>query len=434
MSPLVELAKDILQQAERLEKQLQDIDAPQPSLEEDGPWRYPSSVEHPEVWVIRESIATMSKRLLQLSLGPADMIRYMVGKRFCSNQLVEVISSFFLGPERCNLPLLKVMDHFNVSQLVPRNGSISFEELANDMKVHPEIVKRVFRMAFGINLFKEEPKGHVAHTSLSTTLPMLSGWMKFTYRRDITDAMLSWPDAMLQYDEPTKLGTIPFNIGNGHDKTFFEVMQEEDDMAMFTDAMKSSEAGRDAGHFLYGFDWASLGEGPVVDLGGGNGHIAIPIAEKYPELKIIIQDLEVNRQYAAELIPAELRNRITFQVQDFFQPQIVKTGAKVFFLRHIIHDWPDEDACRILKQLVPEVENGARILVSDRVPGFTGSRPTYFDSLVHWLDLLMWTILGAKERSAEQWQQLLEKTDKRLKILSLKIPAGTEFAMIEIGF
>jgi 6-hydroxytryprostatin B O-methyltransferase len=332
------------------------------------------------------------------------------------------------------LPLLKIMDQFNVCHLVPRNGSISFEELADKMKVHPEIVKRIFHMAFGINLYKEEPKGRVAQTSLSTTLPMMSGWLKFTYRRDICDAMLSWPEAMLQYDEPTKPGSIPFNIGNSHDKPFFDVMQEEDGMTMFADAMKSSETGRDAGHFLYGFDWASLGEGPVVDLGGSNGHIAIPIAEKYPELEIIIQDLEANRQHAAELIPAEIKNRVTFQVQDFFQPQAVKTGAKVFFLRHIIHDWADEDAYRILKHLVPEVENGAKILVSDRVPGFTGPRPTFFHSLVQWVDLLMWTLLGAKERSVEQWEKLLEKTDERLKILSLQIPAGTEFAMIEIGF
>jgi 6-hydroxytryprostatin B O-methyltransferase len=325
------------------------------------------------------------------------------------------------------------MDQFKIYDLVPRNGSISFEELAGKLKVHPEIIKRVFHLAFGINLFKEEPKGHVAHTSLSVTLPMLSGWLKFTYRSDICNAMLSWPEAMLQYGEPTAPGSIPFNLGNGHDKPFFDVMQEEDGMTMFADAMKSSEAGRDVGHFLHGFDWASFGKGPVVDLGGGNGHITIPIAEKYPQLKFIIQDLEANRQHAAELIPAELKDRITFQVQDFFQPQVVKTGAKAFFLRHIIHDWPDEDACRILKQLVPEVEKGAKILVSDRAPGFTGSRPTHFHSMVQWLDLLMWTLLGAKERSVEQWKKLLEKTDERLKILSFNIPPGTEFAMIEIG-
>src|ERR1700761_5603056 len=231
------------------------------------------------------------------------------------------------------------MDQFNVYHLVPRNGSISFEELASATKVHPEIAERVFHMAFGINLFKEEPKGHVAHTSLSTALPMLSGWLKFNYRRDICDAMLSWPDAMLLYDEPIKSGSILFNVGNSHNKLFFDIMQEEDGMTMFADAMKSSEAGQEAGHFVYGFDWASLGEGPVVDLGGSNGYISIPIAKEYPKLKIIIQDLEANREHAAKLIPADLKERITFQVQDFFQPQGVKTGAKAFFMREIIHDW-----------------------------------------------------------------------------------------------
>jgi 6-hydroxytryprostatin B O-methyltransferase len=326
------------------------------------------------------------------------------------------------------------MDQFDVYHLVPRNGSVSFEELAGTMKVHPEIVKRVFRMAFSINLFKEEPECHVAHTSLSNALPMLSGWLKFNYRSDICNAMLSWPDAMRLYDEPTKPSSVPFNVGNGHVKLFFDVMQEEDGMTMFSDAMKSSEAGQEAGHFVYGFDWASLGEGPVVDLGGGNGYIAIPIAKEYPELKIIIQDLEVNSAHAADLIPAELKNRISFQVQDFFLPQAFDTGAKAFFLREIIHDWSDEEASRILKQLVPELEKGAKIFVCDRAPGSTGSRPTYFESSVQWLDLLMWTILGAKERSTEQWKKLLERVDERLKILSLKIPAGAEHAMIEIGF
>jgi hypothetical protein len=85
MSTLVKLAEDILQQAQRLTKQLQEIGAPQPSLEEGGPWHYPSTVEHPEIWVARESIATMSKTLLQLSLGPTDMMRYMVGEIFRPN-------------------------------------------------------------------------------------------------------------------------------------------------------------------------------------------------------------------------------------------------------------------------------------------------------------------------------------------------------------
>jgi hypothetical protein len=82
MPLLVELAEDILRQAQILQKQLENVDAPQPSLEASGSWHYPSSVEHPEIWIVRESIATMSISILQLSLGPADMIRHIAGKNF----------------------------------------------------------------------------------------------------------------------------------------------------------------------------------------------------------------------------------------------------------------------------------------------------------------------------------------------------------------
>jgi hypothetical protein len=345
-----------------------------------------------------------------------------------------MIEFSLLGPQRCNLAIFKVMDQFNVCNLVPRDRPISFQHLASAIEVHEEIVKRMFRLAFGINLFKEEPKGYVAHTSLSSALPKMSGWLKFLYRQDICDAMLSWPDAMSSYDEPKKPGSIPFNLGNGHDKLFFDVMQEEDGMSMFTEAMKSVEAGRDEGHILHGYDWATLGEGPIVDLGGGDGHVSIPIAKEYPELRVIIQDLEANREHAANLIPTELKHRFSFQAQDFFRPQSCTTGAKVFFMRHIMHDWPDEDAVRILQQLVPEVEKGAKIIICDRLPNTSGPRSTSFETLVQWLDILMWTILGAKERSAQQWTELLKKTDRRLRILNLRLPIGSEDAMIEVGF
>lgn len=419
MASLVDLAKQILEQAKSLQDQLGSIRAPQPSLENGTPWHYPNAVEHPDIFTTRQSIATMSKALFQLSLGPADMMRYIT------------------GPERCSLALLKVMDQFNVHDLVPKGGSISFEELASKLNVHSEILRRVFRLAFANNLFKEEPKGHVAHTSLSSAIPLASGWMRLMYRNDFGNAILSWPDAMLQYDESKPL-SIPWNVGNGHKQPFFDYLHEEQGgMEMFANAMRSSAAqtgGQESSNFLHGFDWTSLGEGPLVDLGGGSGQIGIAVAKAHPKLKVIIQDLQSNEEVANKTIPPELKDRVSFQVQDFFKAQSVSTGAKAFFMKSIMHDWPDQDASRILKQLLPEVEKGARIFVCDRVPTFTVPRPTQHEAMVQFMDILMWSVLNAKERNVEQWNKLLEMTDERLKVINFNIPVGSEFGMIEIGF
>ena len=51
-------------------------------------------------------------------------------------------------------------------------------------------------------------------------------------------------------------------------------------------------------HHLYhdltvvvGFDWATIPNGTVVDVGGGIGTQSLIIAQEYPELKLVIQDL-----------------------------------------------------------------------------------------------------------------------------------------------
>ena len=66
----------------------------------------------------------------------------------------------------------------------------------------------------------------------------------------------------------------------------------------------------------------------------------------------------------ANALPPYLTERVVFQEHDMFEPQPV-TGADVYLLRHILHDWPDHYASRIISQLVPALKPGARLLISD---------------------------------------------------------------------
>lgn len=57
--------------------------------------------------------------------------------------------------------------------------------------------------------------------------------------------------------------------------------------------------------------------------------------------------------------------RFDFQVHDLFKPQPVR--AAVYIFRHIFHDWSDEDTVKMLKNLVPGLQNGAKVLVSEGI-------------------------------------------------------------------
>lgn len=421
MSNLVDFAKKLLHHAEALQAQLDKANAAQPSLDAGGPSRYPDRVEHPEIYKARTALVDASKDMYYLALGPIDTLRTMV------------------GPERCNMTILRVLHTYDIPGIITKHGSLSFGDLAAEAGVNAEVLERILRLAFATNLFKEEPKGYVSHTALSQAFPVVADWIALNSRDDYSLSLLHWDDAIKVYTEPRPQGqrVLPFNIANKTDAPFFDyVTSDPAHLEIFGKAMTSAgrmNGGDDLKVFLGDFDWAQFGEGPLVDLGGGNGYISAAIARANPQLHLLVQDLPSNEPNFNNMVPDYLKNRVTYQAQDFFQPQAKQLGARAFFMKAIMHDWPDYDAARILRHLIPDVEKGAKILVSDRILGATGHKPTHFESFGQFSDLLMFTVTGAKERNLEQWKTLFHLTDERLKILGWHQPAGSEFGLIEVG-
>jgi ubiquinone/menaquinone biosynthesis C-methylase UbiE len=93
-------------------------------------------------------------------------------------------------------------------------------------------------------------------------------------------------------------------------------------------------------HIIDNYDWASHKGALVVDIGGSRGNIAINLAERFPELRFVVQDLEKVIQGAEDDIPKTLKGRIRFEVRDLFALQTVE--ADIYFLRWILHNWPDK--------------------------------------------------------------------------------------------
>ena len=56
---------------------------------------------------------------------------------------------------------------------------------------------------------------------------------------------------------------------------------------------------------------------------------------------------------------------------DFFEPEpsdlSSRSGNLVFFLRMILHDWPDKYCIKILKNLIPALKDGGIVLINESV-------------------------------------------------------------------
>ena len=101
----------------------------------------------------------------------------------------------------------------------------------------------------------------------------------------------------------------------------------------------------------------------VVDIGGSTGETMIVLTTKLPQITAVVQDLP--NPIAKHVVPpAEIEERITFMVHDFFNEQPV-TDADFYLFRLVLHNWSNEDCVLILRALMPALRPGARVVVNE---------------------------------------------------------------------
>ncbi|KAF5366905.1 hypothetical protein D9757_011395 [Collybiopsis confluens] len=123
-------------------------------------------------------------------------------------------------------------------------------------------------------------------------------------------------------------------------------------------------------------DWHTLGQdAKVVDIGGGIGSAMIPLANNFPNLQIIIEDVPAvikdgttfwNAQRSQKVIAKLVYdcNFLTRTECNIFGEQPVKDAA-VFHIRRVLHNWSDRYAKRILLALHQAATPKTKLVVAE---------------------------------------------------------------------
>lgn len=117
----------------------------------------------------------------------------------------------------------------------------------------------------------------------------------------------------------------------------------------------------------------------------------------------------------------DLSGRIAFQKHDFFTPQPVRDAA-AFLLRQCLHNYNDSDSIKILRAVVPALEQcepGTPLLINDVVLPDSSTVTRYEENHLRQVDFCMLALLGAKQRSQRDFESLLKKADERFEIVDV---------------
>ena len=180
----------------------------------------------------------------------------------------------------------------------------------------------------------------------------------------------------------------------------------------FAQAM-SNMSGQAIAGILDHYDFAGFER--IVDVGGSRGTLLLEILAKNPGVRGEVLDLpEVVEMAGRELQEHPARDRIQFSPGNFFEA--VPEGGDAYLLKHILHDWPDQECGLILKSIRKAIPEHGRLLVFDAL--LVPEAPPW----AHWLDVHMMVLQDGKERSPEQFASLFEASGFKLE-RAIPIPA-----------
>ena len=160
----------------------------------------------------------------------------------------------------------------------------------------------------------------------------------------------------------------------------------------------------------------------LVDIAGGHGRLLTAILNANPSVNGVLFDMAHVIEGAKEKENVKaVGSRLAFTTGDFFVE--VPAGADAYIMKHIIHDWRDEQALQILRNIRRVMKPNGRVLLVESV--ITEGSERDFGKL---LDIEMLVSPGGKERTAKEYEELFEQAGLQLKRIT---PTQSPYSVIE---
>src|SRR5262245_32824830 len=313
---------------------------------------------------------------------------------------------------------LHVAAHLGVADLLAE-GPQTPETLAAKTGTHAGSLRRVLRLLASAGVFAEDADGRFELTPVGSALRSGPGSSRAAARL-VAGPMVwqCWGDLLttVRTGEPA----FPRIFRTGSFEYFADHPEEA---AVFDEAMGSFTAVI-SGMVAAAYDFSGMHD--VIDVGGGDGRLLTGILRAYSSLRGTVFDLPRLAESARrQIADAGLGDRYRFVAGDFFEA--VPEGFDAYLLKHVIHDWDDARAVRILRNCRGAMRPQAKLLIVEGVyPSHIDGSPASRGAAANDVNMLVCT--GGRQRSGTEFRELYAAAGFRLTRI---IPTQTASCVIE---
>lgn len=275
-------------------------------------------------------------------------------------------------------------------------GPLTVGELARELELHESSLQRYLSALESIGLVRWE-QSKVALRGPGKVLgeETFGGTLRAWSRLISGEYMAAWGDL----GNTLRTGEVAFERIFGCNAWQHREQNPELNEAFQT--VTSAERNRAIKGILRAYDF-SLVE-TLVDVGGGEGELLLGLLEELPRAQGVLFDLP----HVVEGL--DLGGRCRVESGSFLEA--IPPGHDLYLLKHVLHNWSDDDAVKILKVCAEALRPETTLLVLEHLLPCEPPTPAELS----YLDLHMMAVLGGRERSLAEYEGLLKAAGLRLQ-------------------
>ncbi|POS75431.1 hypothetical protein DHEL01_v206173 [Diaporthe helianthi] len=325
-----------------------------------------------------------------------------------------ILADHFLGYTNtkalCTAVELKVADQLE-------SGPKTVAYLAQHCNARKDRLKQVLRTLHNNGIFSLDAAGDRIQNNRVSEILKTNHWTQWhnwvdLYGNEFYDMARSIP-------ESCKVDAIrcPAQINFDTDDSMFKYFTDQGWLNKFHKTLSGGAIAQAPG-ILSDYPWEEVASSTVIDIGGGGGGLIALLLRQFKSMRgSILETAAVIEQAKSNFHGqdgqyADVGDRVAPEdliAGNFFQEV---PASEVYTMKWVLHDWNDEKAVNILRNIRQSVTKGpySRLIIFESLLE-DGNR----GRLARYADMNMMIAVGGKERDEVSWRRLAEGTGWKLR-------------------